>query len=205
MSSYQHIARIGVTGGIGSGKSTVCALFVRLGVTVYYADEIARELSDSNPTIRQAITQLLGPEAYRSDGTLNRPYVASLVFSNRTLQRKLNAIVHPQVERELERRLAQYGSSPPFVLVEAALIYEAGLNRMLDAVIVVDAKPTVRVQRVIERDRVKPNDVRKRMKAQWSQQKKLQRADYIITNNGSLDELESAVKFLYNLFLQRYR
>lgn len=174
-------------------------------MTVYYADEIARELADSRPTIRQAIINLLGPESYRSDGTLNRSYVASLVFSKWELQRKLNAIVHPEVRRELERRLAQYGSHLPFVLIEAALIYEAGLDKMLDAVIVVDARQDVRVRRVVERDRVKPEDVRKRMKAQWSQQEKLQRADYVITNNGSLKELESAVQFLYNLFLQRYR
>lgn len=174
-------------------------------MTVYHADEIARELTDSRPTIRDAIINLLGPESYRPDGTLNRPYVASLVFSKRELQRKLNAIVHPEVKRELERRLAQYGSRLPFVLIEAALIYEAGLDKMLDAVIVVDARQDVRVRRVVERDRATPDDVRKRMKAQWSQREKLQRADYIITNNGSLKELESAVQFLYNLFLQRYR
>lgn len=172
---------------------------------VYYADEIARELSDSDPTIRQAIINLFGKEAYRPDGTLNRPYVASLVFSKRELQKKLNAIVHPHVKRELERRIAQYGSRLPFVLVEAALIYEAGLEKMLDAVIVVDATQKERIRRVVERDGVKPDDVRKRMKAQWSQEEKLQRADFIITNNGTLEELESAVKFLYNLFLQRYR
>jgi dephospho-CoA kinase len=172
---------------------------------VYYADEIARELSDSIPAIRRAMVQLLGEEAYSPDGKLNRPYVASLVFSKRHLQRQLNAIVHPYVKQELERRVAQYGGRLPFVLIEAALIYEAGLETMLDAVIVVDAEQEVRLRRVVERDHVRPEEVRKRMKAQWSQQKKLQRADYIITNNGSLQELETSVRFLFNLFLQRYR
>ncbi len=171
---------------------------------VYYADEIARELSDSKPVIRRAIVQLLGEEAYSPDGKLNRPYVASLVFSKRHLQRQLNAIVHPHVKQELERRVAQYSGRLPFVLIEAALIYEAGLETMLDAVIVVDAEQEVRIRRVVERDHVRPEEVRKRMKAQWSQQKKLQRADYIITNTGSLEELETSVRFLFNLFLQRY-
>jgi len=172
---------------------------------VYYADEIARELSDSNQSIRKAIIRLLGEKAYFPDGTLNRPYVASLVFSKRHLQRQLNAIVHPHVKQELERRVAQYGGRLPFVLIEAALIYEAGLETMLDAVVVVDAEPEVRIRRVVERDRVRPEEVHRRMKAQWSQQEKLRRADYIISNNGSLQELETAVGFLYNLFLQRYQ
>lgn len=172
---------------------------------VFSADEIAREISDSNPRIRRAIIALLGQESYRPDGTLNRPYVASLIFSQRTLQKQLNAIVHPEVEKELDSRIRQHSDRIPFVLVEAALMYEAGLERTLDAVIVVDADEDVRVQRVVDRDRMRPEEVRKRMKAQWTQQKKLQRADYVLRNNGSFEELESNVKFLFNLFSQRYR
>jgi dephospho-CoA kinase len=200
-----NIARLGVTGGIGSGKSTVCALFAQLGVTVYSADDIAREIVDSQPHVRTAIIQLLGPESYQTDGTLHRPYVASRIFARPSLQRRLNAIVHPEVERELDRRIRQYNGRIPFVMVEAALIYEAGLDRMLDAVIVVDASESVRIRRVVARDHLKAEEVRRRMNVQWSQQKKIQRADYLIRNNGSLVELATNVKFLYTVFLQRYR
>jgi dephospho-CoA kinase len=203
--SHSHIARIGVTGGIGSGKSEVCAAFQKLGVPILYADDIARELSDRRPDLKRAILKLLGPDAYTAEGTLNRPYVASRVFSNRTLQRKLNALVHPEVEREVRRTVQGYAGRFPFVMIEAALIYEAGLDDSLDAVVVVDAPETVRLQRVVQRDRTRPQDVRKRMRAQWSQQKKVQRADYVVINDGTLQSLQAQVRFLYNLFLQRYR
>jgi len=204
-SHIAHIARIGVTGGIGSGKSAVCAVFERLGVPVLYADAIAREISDADTAIKKKIATLLGPQSYTSNGTLNRTYVASLVFSNKKLQQQLNAIVHPKVEREIEARIGRLKGSPPFVVVEAALIYEAGLDALLDAVVVVDAEEDARIRRVVKRDGVSAEDVRKRIGAQWNQAQKLSRADIVIRNNGSLSELEIQVRFLYTLFIQLYR
>ncbi len=201
-----HIARIGVTGGIGSGKSVVCAIFERLGVLVLYADEIAREISVSNHRVKQAMISLFGSKSYRSDGALNRPYVAARVFSNKSLQKKLNAIVHPVVEKELDARIQKLNHRhSPFVLVEAALIFEAGFDKGLDAVIVVDAEEDVRVRRVVERDGVEEKEVLGRMNAQWSQRRKLQQADYIIGNNGPLNDLESQVHFLYHILSQLYQ
>ena len=202
---YKHLARIGVTGGIGSGKSTVCAMFERLGVPVFSADLIAREISDTDHGVKRAIVKLIGPEAYRADGTLDRPYIASIVFSNEQLQRMLNAIVHPRVEKEIDKRIRSL-SRPraAYVIVEAALLFEAGWERKLDAVLVVDAVEETRVRRVAERDKLEERDIRRRMTAQWSQKRKIEQADYAIVNEGPLRELDARVRFFHNLFTQLY-
>ena len=204
MSLHQkRILKIGVTGGIGSGKTAVCDIFARLGVPVLHSDEIAKELSHSNQVIRKKLMSLLGTEAYLSDGTLNRQFVASKIFSNKELQRKVEAVIHPQVEKERERRikeLMQQGYR--FLIIEAALIYEAGLDKKLDVVVVVNAEETTRVARVHKRDAVPEENVYARINAQWDVKKKLEKADYVINNNGTLEELESKVRFLYTLFNQ---
>jgi dephospho-CoA kinase len=199
----KHILKIGVTGGIGSGKTAVCDIFARLGVPMLHSDEIAKELSNSNQGIRKKLITFLGPEAYLSDGTLNRQFIASKIFSNKELQRKVEAVIHPQVEKERERRireLIQQGYR--FLIIEAALIYEAGLDKKLDIVVVVNAEETTRVTRVRKRDAVTEEHVYARIKAQYNVKKKLEKADYVIYNNGTLEELESKVRFLYTLFNQ---
>jgi dephospho-CoA kinase len=201
-SSKSHrTLRIGVTGGIGSGKSTVCRLFERLGVPVLYADALAHDIANHNTAARKALLKLLGDHAYRSDGTLDRPAVASRVFSDKRLQKQLNDIVHPLVRRELRSRMKELaGVGEPLVMVEAALIFEAGLEEDLDAVILVDADEDTRLQRVVERDRVNPSDVKKRMNAQWKAERLRKHADFVLINDGSKKDLETKVRFLYSLF-----
>jgi dephospho-CoA kinase len=199
----KQILKIGVTGGIGSGKSTVCSIFARLGVPVLSADTVAKELSIADPAIRKRLVALLGETAYLTDGSLNRSFIASKIFTDRSMQRKVEAVIHPRVEREIQRQtkaLALRGE--PIVLVEAALIYEAGLDKELDAVIVVHADESQRVSRVQTRDGVPERDVRSRMTAQLDAAIKLEQADYIIYNNGTREELESNVQFLYRIFTQ---
>jgi dephospho-CoA kinase len=199
----KHILKIGVTGGIGSGKTAVCDIFMRLGVPVLHSDEIAKELSYSNQVIRKKLMSLLGTEVYLSDGTLNRQFVAIKIFSNKELQRKVEGVIHPQVGKERERRikeLIQQGHR--FLIIEAALIYEAGLDKKLDVVVVVYADETTRVTRVRKRDAVPEENVYARIKAQGDVKKKLEKADYVIHNDGTLEELESKVRFLYTLFNQ---
>lgn len=192
--------KVGVTGGIGSGKSAVCLMLREFGAPVLSADEIAREVSVRDSGARANITRLLGPQSYLPDGSYNRRFVASRIFSSRTLQRKLERIVHPLVERRIAREVAQLDPRrTPIVVVEAALVYESGLDRFLDIVVAVDADEPVRLERVRRRDGAGSKDVRSRMKAQLPVETKLHRADFVLVNNGTREELAVKVKFLYSL------
>lgn len=191
---------IGITGGIGSGKTTVCSIFARLGVPVLYADDIGKELSDSDPAIRSHLTNLLGSAAYSVDGSLDRAFVASRLFSNKRLRRQVESVIHPRVEVEIETRLAELRlSGRKLALVEAALMYEAGLHKKLDAIIVVDSDEAVRIRRIQRRDGASEQDVRSRAKAQMDPGKKILKADYVLRNNNSLEALETNVHFLYSI------
>ena len=201
--SDKHILKIGVTGGIGSGKSAVCSFFAKLGVPALFADDIAKELSSTDSTIRKRLIALIGESAFQSDGSLNRSFIASEIFSHKSLQQKVESIIHPQVEKEIDRQMRKLAHRGDWiVVVEAALIYEAGLHKKLDAVVVVDADESKRISRVCKRDIVTENAVRSRMAAQLDVKKKLEKADYIIYNNGTTEELEFKVRFLYSVFKQ---
>lgn len=193
----KRILRIGVTGGIGSGKSLVCDMFSELGFPVLSADDISKRLLRSDPFLRRKLVSLLGAGAYRGSGALNRAYVASRIFSDPSLQRSVNRLVHPKVESALEREFRRLKNKGKIsAIVEAALIYEAGYDAKLDLVIVVDAPQTRRIERVLSRDGSRAVDVRRRMRAQWPVQKKLKKADYVIRNAGSRRELQQSVRFL---------
>ena len=193
--------RVGVTGGIGSGKSLVCSLFARLGVPVLSADQLAKELMVRDDELKMAIAKLLGASSYEPDGSLNREYIASGIFSNKSLQKKINSLVHPRVEERLDREIARLErQGKRMAIVEAALIYEAGYDKRLDIVVVVDANEVERVRRVAYRDSVPEEEVRKRVQSQWSPSRKVQKADYVICNDGSFEELEANVRFLHTLF-----
>ena len=197
------ILRVGVTGGIGSGKTIVCSLFAKHGIPVMSADEIAKNLMQSDDALRTQLILLLGSSTYRPDGSLDRASVAAKIFSNKSLQKKVNSLVHPRVEAEIDSRFAAMERSGKAIgLVEAALIYEAGYDKRLDVVIVVDAPEPDRIKRVVARDRSSTEEVRKRIAAQSPSEQKARKADYIIRNSGSLSELEASVDFLV-LLLQK--
>lgn len=199
----KRVLKIGVTGGIGAGKTSVCDYFMRLGVPVLHSDEMAKEITGSDPVVRKKLINLLGTEAYLPDGSLDRQFVASKIFSRKELQKKVEAIIHPVVEKERERRITELMKKGHQVfLIESALVFEAGLDAKLDAVVVVDADEALRILRVRKRDAVPEESVRARMQAQLDSKKKLEKADYIIWNNGTLEELESKVRFLYTIFMQ---
>jgi dephospho-CoA kinase len=190
-----------VTGGIGSGKTEVCRIFESLSVPVLYADDIAKELSNSDGRIRRSLVRLLGDKAYGPDGNLDRSYVATEIFSDKMIQKRINAIIHPRVEEEIERRFVELEmAGKPIVIVEAALIFEAGLDRLLDTVLVIDASAEVRLTRVMHRDSVGHESVLGRMKAQMDQSVKLRKADYVLHNNGTLRDLERSIRFLHTVF-----
>ncbi len=175
--------KIGITGGIGSGKTTVCRIFETLGIPVYYADLAARRLMESDPDLVGEVKALFGPDIYTADERLDRPRLAAIVFNAPERLQALNGLVHPAVARDLLRWQSRQ-SGVPYTLKEAALIFEAGSYRFLDKVIVVAAPEALRITRVMERDGVGEEEVRARIARQWPEAEKIKRADYVIHNDG---------------------
>src|SRR6185295_2659899 len=155
--------KIGITGGIGSGKTTVCKLFELLGVPVYYADDASRELLISDPAIKNQIVTIFGENILDEDQRISRKKVAAHVFGNETELKKLNAIMHPAVALHFEKWLNQKASFP-YIIKEAAILFESGAYRQLDKVITIAAPEELRISRVIKRDDSKREEVLNRMK-----------------------------------------
>ena len=174
--------KIGVTGGIGSGKSLVCSVFEHLGVPVYYADERARLLMQESGEIRKALTSLLGRKAYRQ-GELNKPFVARILFDDPHMREQINKIVHPVVFDDFLKWTRNF-SDRDYVIEEAAIIFESGADRFLDKVINVYAPVKERIARLTLRDGENPEDIRKRIHSQMTEKERRQRADFIIINDG---------------------
>jgi dephospho-CoA kinase len=185
--------KVGITGGIGSGKSVVCRLFALWGAPVYDSDARAKELM--NGVLVPQITKLLGPAAYR-DGTLDRKYVASRVFADAGLLARLNAIVHPAVGKDFERWAEGFAGRVPYVVQESAILFSSGFNKFMDRTVAVTAPENVRIARVVERDGCTPESVRARIAAQ---QDESALADYLIYNDGR-QPLTAQVATLHKLF-----
>lgn len=177
--------KAGITGGIGSGKSTVCHIFRILGIPVYDADSQAKRLMEEDMDLVEAIKTLLGSEVY-FNGKLNREAVSSMVFNDKTLLSQLNALVHPTVLSDSKKWMELHNDAP-YTIKEAALLFESGSYKSLDKIITVTASEALRIQRTVERDHVSPNQVKARMANQWPQQDKIDKSDFIIENDrGSL-------------------
>jgi dephospho-CoA kinase len=177
--------RIGITGGIGSGKSIASRLFLALGVPTYDADSRARWLMENGVELRQQLSAAFGPSTYDAAGRLNRPLLAGTVFNNSALLAQLNSLVHPHVGTDFESwATAQAVAGHPYVLKEAALLFEAGSYKQLDRIITVYAPLPVREARVLRRDPHRTlADVQAIMAKQLSEEEKMQRADYVLTND----------------------
>lgn len=173
--------KIGITGSIGSGKSTVSRIFAALGIPVYDADSRAKWLMVSNPTLIAEIQQLLGTDAYLPSGELNRSHIASIAFHDPAVLSQLNALVHPAVFHDFDDWCAQQHTA--YVVKEAALMFESDSYKQLDEVIVVTAPEELRITRTIIRDNVTRDAVLSRMKNQLSQEEKVARGHYEIRNN----------------------
>ena len=173
--------KVGITGGIGSGKTTVCKVIEALGYPVYYADLEARKIIETDSDVILAISNLFGNDIY-SSGKLDRQRLASLVFNNKELLAKLNAIVHPAVARHFQ--VWANSSSSSIIFKEAAILFESGLNKLLDKTILVVAPEQVRLQRVIDRDKISVDNVKSRMANQATQDELIKLADYLINNDG---------------------
>ena len=186
---------LGVTGGIGSGKSTVCRMLEELGARVFYADAEGKSLLLDDAEVRSEIMEAFGEESYLPDGTPNRPYIAERVFGDPEKVARINAIIHPRVLRRFEEaRKVSEKDGVQLLVKEAALIFESGGDRFLDAVAVVDAPRELRIRRVVERDGVSPDHVAARMTHQLPAEELKRRADFVLVNDGDLNDLRRQVE-----------
>lgn len=193
---------IGLTGGIGSGKSTVSAMLAARGAVVIDADAITRELQRPGTPVFQAMVDRFGPGIVAHDGTLDRQAVADLVFHDAEALADLNAIVHPAVGAEIARRMEGAAGTDRIVVLDVPLLVESGRDD-LAAVVVVDVDPEVALARLVEQRGMRPDDARARMARQASREERLARADEVLDNSGSLDDLRAQVDALWERLVAR--
>lgn len=175
---------IGITGGIGSGKTTVCKVFKVLGIPVFQADMVAGKLQNEDPQIKKSLKALFGADIYAEDGLLNRRKLAGIIFNDRKLLEKINNIIHPAVHQEFNKWKAQFKNFP-YVLYEAAIVFETGSFRKFDRTILVVAAEKERIERVMKRDHTTAEAIIQRMHNQFPDAKKMKMADFIIENNDN--------------------
>lgn len=190
---------IGVTGGIGSGKTYICKLLEIASLPVFYSDDVAKRIVNDDPDIKKSITDLFGEGAYielRSIEEkkteervkrfiLDRKFISEKIFNDSTLREKMNAIVHPAVLKAFEKWEKEQDSN--VVVMESALLFESGMNKAVDKIIVVSAPEDIKIARLQKRDSLSEAEIRQRMKSQCSDAEKLRQADYIITNGPKDD------------------
>lgn len=184
---------VGLTGGIGSGKSTVSTLLAARGAVVVDADGITRELQQPGKPVFDAMVERFGPGIVAPDGSLDRPAVADLVFGDPDALADLNAIVHPAVGAEIAQRMANLAPTSAIVVLDVPLLVESKNAYPVAGLLVVDIDPEVAVQRLVEHRGMREHDVRARMARQATREQRLERADFVIDNEGSLDDLTSQV------------
>ncbi len=193
--------KVGITGGIGSGKSTVARIFEVLGIPVYYADEAAKQLMNTDPVIRKGIIREFGEEAYKN-GMLDRKYLALQVFNNEEKLSKLNALIHPQTIADAESWAEAQQS--PYTLKEAALIFESGSQNKLDFIIGVYAPAALRIKRTMHRDGISREEVIARMNKQIEENIKMRLCDAVIMNDDRHMVIPQVLQ-LHELLLQKAR
>ncbi|MEI8033587.1 MAG: dephospho-CoA kinase [Chlorobiaceae bacterium] len=199
---------VGVTGGLGSGKSTLCRFLAGLGCALFEADRVARDLQLHDPQVIEGIKALFGEEVYSFDvaagPVLDRKAVAAAVFSSSEKLEALNRIIHPKVFCAFEQAVLDAAREGSKILVkEAAILFESGGSRRLDAVVVVAADMERRIQRAVEKGMGSRDEVMRRIATQWPEEKLIERADYVIFNNGTLEELQKESRELYEKLLAR--
>ncbi len=172
--------KLGITGGIGSGKTSVCRVFNVIGIPVFSADPEAREIMDNNREIKREINEIVGKNIYR-DGQLNRMELASLIFNNRDLLEKVNSLVHPVVFEHFNHWTEK--QTAPYVIMEAAILFESGASKLVDRVATVVAPMEERISRVIRRKILNRDQVLERINNQMTDDERIKMSDYVIKNS----------------------
>jgi dephospho-CoA kinase len=189
MKKKNKILQLGITGGIGTGKSTICKIFETLGIAVYDADSRAKLVMTTDQILKKELKHAFGEEVYLSENEINRDYLVKTVFSNQNDNSKveiLNSIVHPAVGRDYQNWYNENATKSPYLLKEAALMFESDSYKVLDAIIVVHAPLKERIKRVLQRDFHRTEEqIKAIISKQMSEEEKLKRADFVIYNDGS--------------------
>lgn len=190
---------VGLTGGIGSGKTTVAKRFKDLGVPIYIADKEAKKLMNSSKIIRRMLNSLFGEEAYVNN-ELNRPFIAKEIFNNKDLLNKMNAIVHPKVGKHFQRWLNKQIS--PYVIKESAILFENNLQDQCDFVILVTAPKDLKISRLLERDNTTIDKIEAVMNNQLSDEEKIKRSDFVISNT-TLENTYRQIENIHQTLLEK--
>lgn len=187
---------IGLTGGIGSGKTIVARILEAMGYPVYYSDLRSKQLTNENTLIREGLITLFGYEVY-DDGELNRTFLAEKIFNDDSLRKKVNDLIHPVVRNDFE--LWRAGRTTSIVFNEAAILFETGAFKRFDSNVLVVAPKELRIKRVMARDFVKKEEVELRISKQWSDDKKIDLADFVIVNDDHKPLIDQVEKMLEKL------
>jgi len=194
--------KVGITGGMGSGKSTVCNILKKLGVPVFSSDDVGKMLLNNDDYLKSQIKKKFDSDMYTSSGTIDRERMARLVFNDPNELKKLNELVHPRVKAEFDS-WCKKNEKKPYVVKEAAILFETGQHKELDKMVTVFCPKEERIRRIIKRDEVTKESVEKRMLHQYSDAERNALADFIIMNDGN-EELLPQVKELHELLLNEY-
>ncbi|MDK2977047.1 MAG: dephospho-CoA kinase [Candidatus Marinimicrobia bacterium] len=194
---------LGLTGGLGSGKSTVATFFKAWGAQVYDADDIAKSIIGNNERVKHKICLLFGEDIYPSTHDFNKTLLAERAFASRENQEKLNALIHPYVKEKIrEIHQTALKINPPLLVIEASMLFEASSENMYDGVLVVTAPASCRMDRALGRGSLSKEQIIFRMSLQMPEKEKIRRADYVIHNDGSLESLERKARILYSKLLE---
>ena len=191
---------LGLTGGIGSGKTTVAKIFLDYGIPVYFADDEAKKLMQTSSVLKSKIRTTFGDESYLNN-TLNRPFLARLVFTDKANLERLNKLVHPEVKRHFKNWVAQQKAA--YVVYENAILFETNSDKVCDFIITVIADEDIRIKRVMNRDNVTRQDVLNRIKNQWPESKKVARSDALVKNNN-LSDLKPQIAEILKVVKERF-
>ena len=204
---YKNPLIVAVTGGIGSGQSTVCSFFKEWHCKVINADVKAKEVIQHDRKLQNELKLAFDRSIFRKDRTLDTKRLAELAFKDEISTQKLNQLVHPRMVESLveEMEQARFSGKYPIIIIDAALIYEISIENMFDAVIVVDAPVRLREKRVMERDSMTRNEFRSRLNKQIPLEDKVSWADYVIKNDGTVDNLKQKSRTIFNLLMQDHK
>lgn len=192
--------KIGITGGIGSGKSTVCRVFETFGVPVFYADTVAKEIMVTDKILVAGVKEAFGLESYEETGKLNNKHIAAIVFNDKEQLARLNALVHPAVFRAFDSWISTIPVRVPYILKEAALLFESGSYQLCDKSVLVTAPVADKIKRVMDRDGISSGQVEARMDKQMGDEEKSEMADFLIRNDGSQSVIHQVLQ-LHHQFL----